>query len=111
MNMYDLTPIEPLTIESYQNFDTDSDLRDMDIDELKNEYKRAINDKIDLLEEFEDIKNKNTPTFHLKERIENSNKYIQKVYKFLIDNDISEKEIEKLEKEATGRYNIKNNDE
>ena len=29
----------------------------MDIDELKNEYKRAINDKIDLLEELEDIKN------------------------------------------------------
>ena len=40
--MYDLTPIEPLTIESYQNFDTDSDLRDLDIDELKNEY--SVND-------------------------------------------------------------------
>ena len=93
---YDLRPIP--TTEAFQNFGMD-DIEDMNLDQLKDEYKRALKEKKELEKEYDDIHGKSPADFALRERIDNSQKYIDKVRKKL-DSQISNEELKRIEKSA-----------
>ena len=107
MRMYDFDPIE--FIESFQNFGRD-DVDDMNLEQLKDEYKRALTEKKDLEEELGDVENKKPTDYALRERIENSQKYIDKVKKML-NGKVSDEEIERIEKSVQSRYDKKKNED
>ena len=107
MSMYDLRPLE--VIESFQNFGMD-DIDDMDINQLKEEYKRALNERENMKQELEDLKNSRASTYEIKERIENSTKYIDKVEKKL-NPQISDEELQRIKDSAKGTYGQKKEDE
>ena len=107
MRMYDLDPIE--IIESFQNFGRD-DVDDMNLEQLKEEYKRALTEKKDLEEELGDVENKKPTDYALRERIENSQKYIDKVKKML-NSKVSDEEMTRIEKSVQSRYDKKKDEE
>lgn len=107
MRMYDLDPIE--IIESFQNFGRD-DIDDMSLDQLKEEYKRALTERKDLEEELGDVENKKPADYALRERIENSQKYIDKVKKML-NGKVSDEEMERIEKSVQSRYDKKKDED
>ena len=105
MRMYDFDPIE--LIESFQNFGRGDD---MNLDQLKDEYKRALTEKKDLEEELGDVENKKPTDYALRERIENSQKYIDKIKKML-NGKVSDEEMERIEKSVQSRYDKKKDNE
>ena len=106
MSMYNLRPLEIL--ESFQNFGMD-DINDMDVNQLKEEYKRALNERENMKQELEDLKNSRVSTYEIKERIENSTKYIDKIEKKL-NPQISDEEIQRIKDSARGTYVQKKED-
>ena len=95
MKMYDFRPLE--VIESFQNFGIDN-IDDMSLEELKTEYKSALKEKENMTRELESVKNTKvaqSPTYIIKERIENSDKYIEKIEKKL-NAQISDEELKRL---------------
>ena len=107
MSMYNLRPLEIL--ESFQNFGMD-DINDMDLNQLKEEYKRALNERENMKQELEDLKNSRVSTYEIKERIENSTKYIDKIEKKL-NPQISDEEIQRIKDSAKGTYGKKKEEE
>ena len=107
MSMYNLRPLEIL--ESFQNFGMD-DINDMDLNQLKEEYKRALNERENMKQELEDLKNSRVSTYEIKERIENSTKYIDKIEKKL-NPQISDEEIQRIKDSAKGTYGQKKEEE
>ena len=107
MSMYNLRPLEIL--ESFQNFGMD-DINDMDLNQLKEEYKRALNERENMKQELEDLKNSRVSTYEIKERIENSTKYIDKIEKKL-NPQISDEEIQRIKDSAKGTYSQKKEEE
>ena len=107
MRMYDFDPIE--IIESFQNFGRD-DVDDMNLEQLKEEYKRALTEKKDLEEELGDVENKKPTDYALRERIENTQKYIDKVKKML-NGKVSDEEMDRIEKSIQSRYDKKKDNE
>ena len=107
MSMYNLRPLEIL--ESCQNFGMD-DINDMDLNQLKEEYKRALNERENMKQELEDLKNSRVSTYEIKERIENSTKYIDKIEKKL-NPQISDEEIQRIKDSAKGTYSQKKEEE
>ena len=107
MSMYNLRPLEIL--ESFQNFGMD-DINDMDLNQLKEEYKRALNERENMKQELEDLKNSRVSTYEIKERIENSTKYIDKIEKKL-NPQISDEEIQRIKDSEKGTYGQKKEEE
>ena len=107
MSMYNLRPLEIL--ESFQNFGMD-DINDMDLNQLKEEYKRALNERENMKQELEDLKNSRVSTYEIKERIENSTKYIDKIEKKL-NPQISDEEIQRIKDSAKVTYGQKKEEE
>ena len=110
MKMYDFRPLE--VIESFQNIGIDN-IDDMSLEELKTEYKRALKEKENMTRELESVKNTKvaqSPTYIIKERIENSDKYIEKIEKKL-NAQISDEELKRLKDSVKESNNEKEEDE
>ena len=105
-SFYDFIPIQYPVFEAIQNY-ARNDIEEYDEKELKDEYKRALNEKKDLEDELEDAKKAKLTTYGIVERIQNTDKYIERLEDRMEELGISTKEKSTIQQSAKGRYKIK----
>lgn len=98
--------ISPIKLESIQNYGH-TDIEEYSEQELKDEYERALNEKKDLEDELEDAKKSKVSTYGIKERIQNTEKYIERLLDRMDELGISDKERKEIKSSAKGRYKFK----